>query len=133
MTLSSLDGSAKAPADYPAVLDLMQWGSGETTKTVEIPIVDDGVREPNETFTLKLSNPDDTTFLSANAIATVLIVDSPGKVELRPRGLPGDRGQDRRGRPCCARTGVERAAVGRLVDRRRHARARPTSRRRTGR
>lgn len=79
VTISSLDGTAKAPADYPAVLDLLQWGSGETTKTLEIPVVDDGAREPNETFTLKLSNPDDTTFLSANAIATVLIVDSPGK------------------------------------------------------
>jgi hypothetical protein len=80
VTISSLDGSAKAPADYPAVLDLLNFGPGETTKTVEIPVVDDGARESNETFTLKLSNPDDTTFLSANAIATVVIIDSPGKV-----------------------------------------------------
>lgn len=79
VTLSTADGTATAPADYTAHTELLSWGVGESTKTVELKIADDGVREPNETFKVSLSNPDATTVLSANKSATVLIVDSPGK------------------------------------------------------
>jgi hypothetical protein len=77
--LSTVDGTATAPGDYTADTELLTWGVGESTKTLELKVADDGVREPNETFTLKLTNPDDTTVLAGNKTATVLVVDSPGK------------------------------------------------------
>ncbi|MDE0204246.1 MAG: hypothetical protein OXK73_17645, partial [Rhodospirillaceae bacterium] len=50
------DGTATAGADYTATSGTLTFAAGETTKTVNVPILDDAVDEGSETFTFRLSN-----------------------------------------------------------------------------
>ena len=50
------DGTATAGADYTATSGTLTFAAGETTKTVNVPVLDDTVDEGSETFTLRLSN-----------------------------------------------------------------------------
>jgi len=54
---ATANGSATAPADYTAVSGTLSFGVGETTKPIPVPINDDTVGEPDETFTVNLSAP----------------------------------------------------------------------------
>lgn len=51
------DGSAGAPGDYTAVADRLIFRPGEVSKTIQVPVVGDTVVEPDETFTVTLTNP----------------------------------------------------------------------------
>ncbi|MEY2471539.1 MAG: fibronectin-binding autotransporter adhesin [Actinomycetota bacterium] len=56
--ITSSDGSARAGQDYTAVNQHVSWASGESgTKTVQVNTTGDSVKEPNETFTLSVTNP----------------------------------------------------------------------------
>jgi hypothetical protein len=57
VTFSTADGTATAPGDYTAVSTTVEFGAGETFKTVTVPIVNDGPGEGTETVLLNLSNP----------------------------------------------------------------------------
>lgn len=48
-------GTATVADDYTAVSGIMEFGWGENEKTFNVPIIDDGSDEPNETVNLKLS------------------------------------------------------------------------------
>ena len=50
------DGTAVAGADYEAVTRTLIFAPGETSKTVEVPVLDDNHDEGSETMTLVLSN-----------------------------------------------------------------------------
>ncbi|HYW71723.1 MAG TPA: Calx-beta domain-containing protein [Pyrinomonadaceae bacterium] len=50
------NGAASSRCDYLATLGTLHFAAGETSKTISIPIVDDGYAEGNENFTLSLSN-----------------------------------------------------------------------------
>ena len=54
---ATADGSAADDSDYTASAGTLTFAPGETTKTVVVPITDDGSSEPGEAFTLGLSNP----------------------------------------------------------------------------
>ncbi|WP_173156422.1 Calx-beta domain-containing protein [Phytohabitans suffuscus] len=54
---ATANGSATAPGDYTAVNGTLTFAAGETTKPVPVPIIDDTVGEPDETFTVNLSAP----------------------------------------------------------------------------
>jgi hypothetical protein len=54
---ATANGTATAPADYTPVTGTLTFGAGETTKQVPVPIEDDAVNEPDETFTVNLSAP----------------------------------------------------------------------------
>ena len=51
----TVDGTAKAGADYTAKRGKLVFKRGQQKKTISIPILDDYADEPNETFTLKVS------------------------------------------------------------------------------
>ena len=51
------DGTATAGSDYTAVSGTLTIPSGQTRKTVDVPILDDNVEDSGETFWLVLSNP----------------------------------------------------------------------------
>ncbi|WP_083908198.1 right-handed parallel beta-helix repeat-containing protein [Ilumatobacter coccineus] len=76
--LATVDGSATAGDDYTATTGTVSWAAGETgVKTVDVPITDDTIAEPSETFAVNLSNPVDTTISDAEATVTILDVPPP--------------------------------------------------------
>jgi len=79
---ATADGTAVAPADYLAVTDTASIMKGTTSTVVTIPIVDDVEIEPDEFFTLELTNPSNAVLLTP--AATVTIADDDGC------SIPGD-------------------------------------------
>ncbi|HEU4477031.1 MAG TPA: Calx-beta domain-containing protein, partial [Pyrinomonadaceae bacterium] len=52
-----INGVASSRCDYVASVSSVTFGAGESSKTISIPIVDDGYAEGSETFTISLHNP----------------------------------------------------------------------------
>ncbi|HEX3249193.1 MAG TPA: Calx-beta domain-containing protein, partial [Pyrinomonadaceae bacterium] len=69
------DGTAIAGQDYTAASGTLNFNSGETLKTFQIPIADDGTTEPDETFTVTLRNASSLEALGAPSIMNVTIQD----------------------------------------------------------
>lgn len=51
------DGSAVSGSDYAPLSVLVNFAAGETTKTIQVGVINDNVVEPNETANLTLSSP----------------------------------------------------------------------------
>ena len=91
---TTADGSASAGSDYTAQSGTLTFAPGQTAKTVAVPIADDTVREPPESFTLSVSNPAGATV--ARGDATVTIAASDGTSISQPRiSAPFDVGVGR--------------------------------------
>jgi uncharacterized repeat protein (TIGR01451 family)/uncharacterized delta-60 repeat protein len=73
--IATADGTATAGQDYTAVTTTVNFTGSETTRKVQIPILDDTVREPVETFTATLSAPSGGVQLSL-ATTTISITDN---------------------------------------------------------
>ncbi|HEX3553852.1 MAG TPA: galactose oxidase-like domain-containing protein [Thermoanaerobaculia bacterium] len=72
---STADGTAKAGSDYTATSGTLTFAAGETRKVLSVPILNDAVQEPDESFTVALSNPTGGASLGSPQTATVTIVD----------------------------------------------------------
>ncbi|MCC7265239.1 MAG: hypothetical protein IT369_22255 [Candidatus Latescibacteria bacterium] len=57
VSYATANGTATAGSDYVAASGALSFAPGETSKTVAVTINGDLTSEPNETFTLNLSNP----------------------------------------------------------------------------
>ena len=68
---ATADGTATAPADYTSTSSMLTFEPGQTSKTVEVPIVDDGDDDNGETFTLTLSDPSGAVLADAEATGTI--------------------------------------------------------------
>ena len=66
------NGTAIAGSDYAAASGTLTFSPGQTAKNIVIPILEDTVGEPNETFIVTLSAPTNAT-LGSPATATVTI------------------------------------------------------------
>lgn len=76
--LSTADGTAIAGSDYAVTQTTLSWADGETgDKTFAIPIVNDGVVERTETFSVTLSSSDPAA-LGATTTEAITIVDDDG-------------------------------------------------------
>jgi glucose/arabinose dehydrogenase len=73
--LDTANGTAIAGSDYSAVSQTVTFADGESSKTVLIPIIDDGTGEANEQFTISLSNPVGVS-LKSQAPIPVTITDN---------------------------------------------------------
>jgi len=98
------NGTATAGSDYIPAMDTLTFADGETNKTITIPILNDAVHEPNETFEVSLSHPEGGAILGVPSTIPVLIHDddtvaysadfegpigpewSPGRVTTTPAG-----------------------------------------------
>ncbi|HEY4365701.1 MAG TPA: Calx-beta domain-containing protein [Steroidobacteraceae bacterium] len=77
VTVSTVDGTATAGQDYSAVNTTITFADADTTtKTVTIPVLDDSIHEPDETFTVTLSNPAGGTTLGTQAAVSFTIEDN---------------------------------------------------------
>lgn len=89
------DGSATAPWDYESRSGLLVFGTGETVKTIEVPIVDDALAEDTETLTLTLMAPTGGAALGAQAAGALYISDNdaiPGLSVMDASLTEGDLG-----------------------------------------
>jgi len=73
---ATVDGSANAGSDYTATTDTLNFLDGQTSKTIDIPIVDDIVYEGNESFTVGLSNAGGGATLGVQVTTTVTITEN---------------------------------------------------------
>ena len=73
---ATADGTATAANDYISASGTLSFAPGDTTKTVSFTMVQDTLDELDETFTIGLSNPTNTTI--SNATGTVTITDDEG-------------------------------------------------------
>ena len=65
------DGTAEAGSDYTATSGTLTFASGETGKTVSVPVLDDAHDEGSETLTLTLSNPSGAYIEDGEATGTI--------------------------------------------------------------
>ena len=65
-------GTAASPGDYKHTTGTLVFSPGTAVRTVPVTLVDDGVDEPAETFSLELSDPVGATIADGHAEATIL-------------------------------------------------------------
>ena len=51
------NGTAEAGADFTGTDGVLTFAAGETSRTVDVPVIDDNAAEPGESFSLRLSAP----------------------------------------------------------------------------
>ena len=93
VSYATSNGTATAGSDYTSTSGTLSWANGDTAnKTFTVPITNDALDEPNETFTVTLSSPTGGATLGIPSSATVTIIDDdatqwvslPGKTASPP-------------------------------------------------
>ena len=86
---ATVNGTATAGQDYTSRSGTLTFAAGTTslTQTISIPIRGDTLDEPNETFTILLSNPNNASLLTSTARCTILDDDAPSTLSLTPSTL----------------------------------------------
>jgi hypothetical protein len=74
---ATADGTATAGSDYTATSGRLTFAPGETSQTVDVPILGDTVVEPDESFSITLSAPVNAVLARATATATLVNDDVP--------------------------------------------------------
>ena len=74
------DGTALAGSDYQASSGKLTFASGETTKTIRVPVIGDRLAEPNETFSVHLSGAKGARI--ADGAGVVTIVDDEPRLRI---------------------------------------------------
>jgi hypothetical protein len=69
-------GSATAGTDFTATSGTLNFTHGQASRTIVVPIADDAADEPDETFTVTLSNPQGGALITGTATSTVTIADN---------------------------------------------------------
>jgi plastocyanin len=78
---ASANGTATAGGDYNAVSGTLSWAGGDgASKSFQVPILDDGDTEDDETFTVALSAPTGGAALGSPSSQTVTILDDDSVV-----------------------------------------------------
>jgi CSLREA domain-containing protein len=78
---ATANGTASAPSDYIAIpLTTLTFNPGDTTKTISVIISGDQSFEPNEAFTVNLTNPVNSTISKAQGVGTILNDDAQGGI-----------------------------------------------------
>jgi len=73
---STAEGSAKTPQDFAAQTGTITFAPGVTSMLITIGVVGDTAVEPDESFTVTLSNPTNATISTATGTGTILNDDS---------------------------------------------------------
>src|SRR5205807_5279712 len=80
VNFATANGTATAPTDYLATSGTLTFNPGDLTKTINVTINGDQTFEPDETFTVNLSNPVNTTISKSVGIGTILNDDAQGGI-----------------------------------------------------
>lgn len=69
-------GTATASSDYNSIDSVLIFQPGTVTRTVDVAIIGDTNLEPNETFSVNLSDPFGTTIADGTGVGTILDDDT---------------------------------------------------------
>jgi polyhydroxybutyrate depolymerase len=79
VAVTTTDITATSGLDYIGLTNTITFAPGEKLKQIAIPILNDGIKEPNESFQVTLGNPTGGAVLGSPTTATVTILDNdPG-------------------------------------------------------
>ena len=84
VAFATADGTATAGTDYQAASGTLTFTAGETALQITVAVIGDTVHEPDETFTVSLSNPSNASLAVATATGTVTD-DDPEPPTVLPR------------------------------------------------
>ena len=73
---TTVNGTAVAPSDFTATSGTLNFASGQQTAVIAVTVIGDSVVEPNESFSVSLSNPNGATIATASATGTIVNDDS---------------------------------------------------------
>ena len=68
---ATADGTATATNDYSSASGTLTFNPGVTSQTVSVTIIQDSIDEPDETFTIGLSNPVNASISVATGVMTI--------------------------------------------------------------
>jgi probable HAF family extracellular repeat protein len=77
---STANGNATAGSDYQAGSGQLTFAPGETTRTIEVPVIGDRVPEANESFVVDLSSATNAAILDSQG--TVTVVDDEPRINI---------------------------------------------------
>jgi uncharacterized delta-60 repeat protein len=86
---ATTNGTSAAGIDYMPRSGLLQFAAGVSSREIVIPILDDGLVEGDETFTVQLSNPSASVGLGWWPNAGVYILDNESPSAVDPTFNPG--------------------------------------------
>jgi len=66
------NGTALAGSDFTTTAGTLTFLPGQTTATISVPIINDNMPEPNETFTVSLSSPSNATIADGTGVGTIV-------------------------------------------------------------
>jgi hypothetical protein len=69
------DGGAVAGTNYTATTGTLTLAPSDSTKTLTVPTLDDGVSGPDQNFQVRLSNPTGASLNTSSSTATVTLLD----------------------------------------------------------
>src|SRR5256885_718447 len=76
---ATANGTATAGSDYTAASGTLTFAAGVTAQTISIPVIGDTAFEPNETFSVTLSQATNATIADPEGLGTIVNDDaSPG-------------------------------------------------------
>ena len=77
---ATADGTATASSDYEAQSGTLTFAPGETTKIITVAVIGDRLPEPNETFSVNLTSPNNGTIADGQGLGT--IVDDEPRIRI---------------------------------------------------
>jgi len=72
---ATANATAVAPGDYLAKSGTLTFPTGSSSATINITVNGDKVKEPNETFLVKISNPSATAYLGDTQATGAILND----------------------------------------------------------
>lgn len=85
---ATIAGTATAGTDFTSVSGTLTFAPGETVKTIDVPILSDGLAESEETYTVELSNAFGGTILDGTGDGHILDQLPPNQTPTVATSLP---------------------------------------------
>jgi hypothetical protein len=86
VNFATANGTAVSGEDYTAKTGTLNFAAGETSKTITVDIQNDSLVESEETFSLKLNNPQGLTIQDDTGVGAIVSEDVPTPVVMGETG-----------------------------------------------
>jgi hypothetical protein len=84
---ATANGTAVAPGDYASTSGTVTFAPGDTSEDVVVQVRGDTIDEPNETFTVNLSQPANAAIADGTGVGTIIDDDRNGAFSCRASAL----------------------------------------------